>query len=221
MSTKFNYSSIGKTVDGTTFCSGVETLAENIIEDSEEDSVIVFPSATGWASLRSSAYRMTTENAEAHLPLPIYKLKRVLIKVPKFKIGKSSANTDWGGPWYVTDLVNEELEAVGCPLKFQVQIDVAIDELFGNIARYAYKDGTGKATVRLEIEDDPACAVLTFVDQGIPFDPLDMPEPDTTLSLKERKIGGLGIFLVKKTMDDMAYQYKDGQNILRIKKKLR
>jgi anti-sigma regulatory factor (Ser/Thr protein kinase) len=121
----------------------------------------------------------------------------------------------------VTDLVNEELEAFRCPLKFQVQIDVAIDELFGNIARYAYKDGTGKATVRLEIEDDPACAVLTFVDQGIPFDPLDMPEPDTTLSLKERKIGGLGIFLVKKTMDDMTYQYKDGQNILRIKKKLR
>ena len=81
MSTKFNYSSIGKSVDGTTFCSGVETLAENIIEDSEEDSMIVFPSATGWASLRSSSYRMTTENAEAHLPLPIYKLKRFLLNI--------------------------------------------------------------------------------------------------------------------------------------------
>lgn len=116
MSTKFNYSSIGKSVDGTTFCSGVETFAENIIEDSEEDSMIVFPSATGWASLRSSAYRITTENAEAHLPLPIYKLKKVLIKVPKFKIGKSSANTDWGGPWYVTDLVNENGEPFNCEI---------------------------------------------------------------------------------------------------------
>ena len=80
MSNKFNYSSIGKTVDGTTFCSGVETLAENIIEDSEEDATITFPSNTGWASLRSSAYRMTTDNAEAHLPLPIYKLKKILVK---------------------------------------------------------------------------------------------------------------------------------------------
>lgn len=85
MSNKFNYSSIGKTVDGTTFCSGVETLAENIIEDSEDDSVIVFPSATGWASLRSSSYRMTTENAEAHLHLPIYKINQILIKFDNMK----------------------------------------------------------------------------------------------------------------------------------------
>ena len=86
-SKKLNYSSIGKTVDGTTFCSGVETLAENIIEDNEADSVIVFPSETGWASLRSSSYRMTDQNTEAHLPLPIYKIKRVLIKPDNFSAG--------------------------------------------------------------------------------------------------------------------------------------
>ena len=88
-SKKLNYSSIGKTVDGTTFCSGVETLAENIIEDNEADSVIVFPSETGWASLRSSSYRMTTDNVEAHLPLPIYKVNDVLIKVAEFSLSWS------------------------------------------------------------------------------------------------------------------------------------
>lgn len=92
-SKKLNYSSIGKTVDGTTFCSGVETLAENIIEDNEADSVIVFPSATGWASLRSSSYRMTDQNAEAHLPLPIYKVNSFKIKPNgvRIRLGDSSS----------------------------------------------------------------------------------------------------------------------------------
>ena len=110
MSTKFDYTSIGKTVDGTTFCSGVETLAENIIEDSEEDSVIVFPSATGWASLRSSAYRMTTDNAEAHLPLPIYKLKRVLIKVPQIYAAATNISSDYGGPFDTKTFKNSKGE---------------------------------------------------------------------------------------------------------------
>lgn len=87
MSNKLSYSSIGKTVDGTTFCSGVETLAENIIEDSEDDSVIVFPSATGWASMRSEAYRMTTDNVEMQVPLPIYKIKNVFLKFDNIYIG--------------------------------------------------------------------------------------------------------------------------------------
>lgn len=101
MSTKFNYSSIGKTVDGTTFCSGVETLAENIIEDSEDDSMIVFPSATGWASLRSSSYRMTTENAELHLPFSIYKIKKVYLRPAKEKVTLRVATGYMGG---TTDL---------------------------------------------------------------------------------------------------------------------
>lgn len=85
-SKKLNYLSIGKTVDGTTFCSGVETLAENIIEDNEQDSVLTFPSSTEWASMRSSSYRMTSDNVEAHLPLPIYKIKSVKVKLADFDI---------------------------------------------------------------------------------------------------------------------------------------
>lgn len=83
MSTKIQYSSYGNSIDGTNYCSGVETLAENIVEENEEDAVIVFPSKDGWASLRSTSYRMTTENTEAVLPLPIYKIKRFLLKIPE------------------------------------------------------------------------------------------------------------------------------------------
>ena len=120
----------------------------------------------------------------------------------------------------VTDFVNEQLEALDCPMKAQTQIDIAIDELFGNIAYYAYNPEVGDATVRVEVTDDPLAVVITFIDQGVPYDPLAKEDPDTTLSADERKIGGLGIYMVKKSMDDIIYEYKDGQNILKIKKNL-
>ena len=120
----------------------------------------------------------------------------------------------------VTDFVNEQLEALDCPMKAQMQIDIAIDELFGNIAHYAYNPEIGKATVRVEVVEDPLSVVITFIDNGVPYDPLAKADPDTTLSAEERDIGGLGIYMVKKSMDDITYEYKDGQNILKIKKKL-
>jgi anti-sigma regulatory factor (Ser/Thr protein kinase) len=120
----------------------------------------------------------------------------------------------------VTDFVNRELEALDCPMKAQMQIDIAIDELFGNIAHYAYNPETGDATVRVEVIEDPMSVVITFIDKGVPYDPLAQADPDTTLSVEERSIGGLGVFMVKKTMDDVTYEYKDGQNILKIKKNL-
>ena len=120
----------------------------------------------------------------------------------------------------VTDFVNSELEALDCPMKAQMQIDIAIDELFGNIAHYAYNPETGDATVRVEVIEDPMSVVITFIDKGVPYDPLAQEDPDTTLSVEERSIGGLGVFMVKKTMDDVTYEYKDGQNILKIKKNL-
>ena len=118
----------------------------------------------------------------------------------------------------VTDFVNEQLEAFDCPMKAQMQIDIAIDELFGNIAHYAYNPEIGKATVRVEVIEDPLAVVITFIDKGVPYDPLAKADPDTTLSAEERDIGGLGIYMVKKSMDDITYEYKDGHNILKIKK---
>ena len=120
----------------------------------------------------------------------------------------------------VTDFVNEQLAALDCPMKVQMQIDIAIDELFGNIAHYAYNPEIGKATVRVEVIQDPLAVVITFIDNGVPYDPLAKADPDTTLSAEEREIGGLGIYMVKKSMDDITYEYKDGQNILAIKKNL-
>ena len=120
----------------------------------------------------------------------------------------------------VTDFVNEQLEALDCPMKAQTQIDIAIDELFGNIAHYAYNPEIGKATVRVEVIEDPLAVTITFIDNGVPYDPLAKADPDTTLSAEEREVGGLGIYMVKKSMDDITYEYKDGQNILAIKKNL-
>ncbi|MCI9083814.1 MAG: ATP-binding protein [Lachnospiraceae bacterium] len=120
----------------------------------------------------------------------------------------------------VTAFVDKQLEALGCPLRAQMQIDIAIDELFGNIAHYAYNPQVGPATVRVEVVQEPLSVVVSFIDHGIPYDPLARKDPDIALSAKEREIGGLGIYMVKKSMDEVSYEYKDGQNILRIKKNL-
>ena len=119
----------------------------------------------------------------------------------------------------VTDFVNALLTELGCSEGARIQIDVAVDELFGNIARYAYGQEAGMATVRLETEENPKCVMITFIDQGAPYNPLAEERPDTTrLPAKKRPIGGLGLFMVKKTMDGVFYRYQDGQNILTIRK---
>ena len=120
----------------------------------------------------------------------------------------------------VTEFVNAQLELIDCPIKVQIQIDIAIDELFGNIAHYAYNTEVGNATVRVEISEAPLAVIITFIDNGVPYDPLGKDDPDITLSAEEREIGGLGIYMVKKSMDEITYEYKDGQNILKIKKNI-
>ena len=120
----------------------------------------------------------------------------------------------------VTEFVNEVLEDKECPLKVQMQLDVAIDEIFGNIAYYAYGKGSGNATIQIEMEDNPPKITLIFIDQGIPYNRLENKDPDITMDIVHREIGGLGFFLVKKTMDELSYEYVDGQNILTMKKEL-
>ena len=119
----------------------------------------------------------------------------------------------------VTAFVDRCMEELGCSMRSQMQIDVAVDELFSNIAYYAYPPGSGTVTLRVEAAE-PDDVMLTFIDSGVPYDPLSRPDPDTTLSAEERKIGGLGIYMVKKSMDEVTYAYEDGKNVLRIKKKL-
>ncbi len=120
----------------------------------------------------------------------------------------------------VQAFVDERLEQADCPMKAQMQIDVAVEEIFVNIASYAYEPGRGKALVRVEIAGDPACAAITFTDSGMPFDPLAREDPDVRASASERGIGGLGIFMTRKLVDEVNYEYRDGKNILTLRKKL-
>lgn len=116
----------------------------------------------------------------------------------------------------VTAFVEEYLEPYGGSIKAVTQISVALDELVSNIVNYS---GSKDYTVRIEVSDSKV-TTLTFIDSGVPYNPLEKDDPDVTLSAEERKIGGLGIFLVKKTMDDVRYSREDGKNVLTIEKQL-
>lgn len=120
----------------------------------------------------------------------------------------------------VQSFVEEHLAQIECSPKSQMQIGLAVEEVFVNIAHYAYAPDIGTATVRVEVTQDPVCVTITFIDHGVPYDPLKKEDPDVTLSADQRQIGGLGIFLTKKTMDNVSYEYKNGQNILTLKKNL-
>ncbi len=120
----------------------------------------------------------------------------------------------------MTDSINEFLEENGVSMKVTLQIDVAIDEILSNIAYYAYVEREGDMGLKAEMIRDNTAVRLVFSDKGIPFDPLKKEDPDVTLSAEERKIGGLGIFMVKKTMDAVFYERKQDMNILTIEKNI-
>ena len=114
--------------------------------------------------------------------------------------------------------IEGHLEEQGCSPKAKMQLLIAAEEIFVNIANYAYEGGTGKAKIRIGFEDDPKTCILEFTDSGTPYDPLQRPDPDITLSADERVPGGLGIFMVKNTMDDVTYKYEDNCNHLTLVK---
>ena len=120
----------------------------------------------------------------------------------------------------VQSFVTQLLEEAACPMKTMMQIDVIVEEVFVNIAHYAYGTERGKAVVRAEISEKPPVVTITFADRGMPYDPLAREDPDVTLPAEQRQIGGLGIYMTKKMMDEVRYEYRDGQNILTLKKKL-
>ena len=120
-----------------------------------------------------------------------------------------------------TAWLDEILEALDCPMKAQMQLDVAMDEILSNIARYAYAPGTGDVTLRADFDEATGMVEISFADSGVPYNPLENKDPDVSLPAEERGIGGLGIFLVKKTMDGLAYRHEGGQNIFTMRKKIR
>lgn len=118
----------------------------------------------------------------------------------------------------VTEFVTSQLDEMSCIPKAKTQIRIAIDEIFGNIAHYAYEGKTGPVWIRVEQCEEQGAVVITFTDEGIPYNPCEKSDPDISLSIEERQIGGLGIYMVKKLMDDVWYEYKEGRNMLSMKK---
>jgi sigma-B regulation protein RsbU (phosphoserine phosphatase) len=120
----------------------------------------------------------------------------------------------------VLGFVEQTLEGFGCPAKIQMAVCVALEEVFVNVAHYAYPDGAGDVTLYIGFDEGTRSIIFRMVDKGIPFDPLKKPDPDVTLSVEEREVGGLGIFIAKKTMDFISYSYENGENILTMIKKI-
>jgi sigma-B regulation protein RsbU (phosphoserine phosphatase) len=120
----------------------------------------------------------------------------------------------------VLGFVDQTLEGYECPMKIQTAICVAIEEVFVNVAHYAYKDGEGDMTLGISFDAESREITFRMRDKGTPFDPLKKPDPDITLSAEEREIGGLGIFITKKTMDTVSYAYENGENVLTMIKKI-
>lgn len=118
----------------------------------------------------------------------------------------------------VVAFAEEELEKAECPMKSIMPITVALEEVFVNVAHYAYPDSSGEVSLGIDYDSSNRTMIFRMTDSGIPFDPLAKPDPDITLSAEERQIGGLGIYMMKRTMDEVSYVYKDGQNILTMKK---
>lgn len=115
----------------------------------------------------------------------------------------------------VLDFINAELEECNCDMKTQLQIDIAAEEIYVNIAHYAYSGADGETEISCGMPDTGTRLFhIIFEDSGIPYNPLAKPDPDITLSAEQRKIGGLGIYMVKKSMDDVIYTHQDGKNRL-------
>ncbi|MBR2074387.1 MAG: ATP-binding protein [Fibrobacter sp.] len=118
----------------------------------------------------------------------------------------------------LTAFVESMLEPYDPSPKATVQVDVAIDEVFSNIVMYS---GAKTVTVVANLDEPTSVFSLTFIDKGNPYNPLEKEDPDVSLPVEEREIGGLGIFLVKKTMDDVHYERKADQNYFTIYKKIK
>ena len=120
----------------------------------------------------------------------------------------------------INRFIGEELERYGCSAKAQMQVELAVEEIFVNIASYAYHPEVGEAEIDVDAGGDPPTVTIRFLDHGVPFNPLERMDVDISKTAESRDIGGLGILLVKKNMDDVIYSYQDGKNILTICKKL-
>lgn len=118
----------------------------------------------------------------------------------------------------VIGFLDEQLEEMECPMKIIMQMELAVEEIYINVASYAYGEETGLVTMVMDVKQDPKRVEIEFQDQGTPYNPLERQDPDISLAAEQRGIGGLGVFLVKKNMDEVDYVYENGKNVFRMVK---
>ncbi len=193
---------------------------EDVIKDVEDKARII-----GYTRLIRRSIRrhgLETEDGKAEIELWKKELLELLEKKDSLLFDRNEMliEADVDNLPYVMDFAEYRLNEIGCPQKTLMQISIAIEELFTNVANYAYVPDTGNVSIRIEKDEEKDAALITFQDRGVPYNPLEKEDPDVSLSAEERAIGGLGIFMVKQSMDDMAYRYEDGKNILSLWKKL-
>jgi len=116
------------------------------------------------------------------------------------------------------DILQGSLCAAGFSSKAAYQVILAAEEVYCNIASYAYQDGLGLIELSYQIEVDPLAITIQFKDSGVPFNPLKLELPDVSQDFEERRIGGLGWFLVTENMDEVDYSYVNHSNVLTLKK---
>ena len=196
------------------------TDSETVIESVEDKARII-----GYTRMiRRSIRRGGLDDEERRKEIEHWKgeLLELLEKTDSLVFGVSEieVEADTENLPQVQSFVEEHIAAAECSPKAMMQIGLAVEEIFTNIANYAYAPDKGKAKVRVDVLKDPVAVSIIFVDHGVPYDPLAKDDPDLTLSAEDRAIGGLGIFMTKKIMDDIVYEYRDGQNILTLRKNL-
>lgn len=202
-----------------TLAAYLDTTCETKIRELENKARIV-----GYARLIRRAIRRgeeKTEKGRTEIDLWTRELLDLLETVDTLTFSRDDLTIEADAEHLdeVQTFLEERLSGAGCPPKARMQLGLAAEEIFMNIASYAYAPGKGSATVRVKINEQRTEAAITFADRGVPYDPLKRSDPDVTLSAEERNIGGLGIFLTKKLTDDAQYVYRDGQNILTVIKR--
>ncbi len=199
-----------------TLAAYLETASEAKIREVEDKARVV-----GYTRLIRRALRrgeQATEKGRTEIALWTKELLALLETVDTLTFSRDSLEID-AAPENLADVQAFIEERIGdCSPKALMQLGLVAEEVFINIASYAYAPNTGKATVRIVRDSD--AATLVFTDRGIPYDPLKRDDPDVTLSAEARRVGGLGIYLTKKLTDDVQYEYRDGQNVLTLTKRL-
>ena len=201
-----------------TLAAYFETVDENVLRQAENKARIIGYTRLIRRSIRRNG--LETEKGRAEIAFWKERLLKLLEETDTLLFDTDTLEVDatLENLAAVQTFVDERLEAIDCPMKAQMQIDISVEEIYVNIASYAYPEGSGKARIRVSSSD--GAVSITFSDSGVPYDPTAKEDPDITLSAEERGVGGLGIYMTKEMMDEVTYEYKDGHNILTLKKNI-